>query len=171
MQDIKKLTTVLRSLVSLLEDEAANSPQFAAKLDAVLNEIPTRPKITHRPRLDPSAVPDVFAELAAKGENEFRFWLQSLDLLTLKAIIKLNGFDPGKASQRWKDPDKLVGLAFQQAIGRATRGSAFLRPKASSGGKGADMVIQHVGHDAEGRAHETIHCVELKMGQQKKSQE
>jgi hypothetical protein len=165
MQDIKNLTTVLRSLVGLLEDEAANNPQFAAKLDAVLNGLPTPRKRARQPRLDPSTVPDVFAELAAKGKDEFRFWLRSLDLPTLKAIIVLNGFDPGKTSTRWKDPDKFVGLAFEQALGRAARGSAFLRPKAGSGGdNGIDLVVHH-GPD------QPVHCVQVKSSPQKKSQE
>jgi hypothetical protein len=76
-----------------------------------------------------TAIPDVCAELAAKGEEEFRLWLRSLDLSTLKAIIKMNGFDPGKASQRWTDPNKFVALVAGQAVSRVERGSTFLPPQ------------------------------------------
>jgi hypothetical protein len=172
MQVTNKLTPLLRSLVALLEDEAANNPQFAAKLDAVLNGMPGRPKKARGPQLDPSTVPDVFAALDAKGETEFGFWLRTLDLPTLKAIIKLNGFDPGKASLRWKDADKLVGLAFTQALGRSTRGSAFLRPKGCSGSdKGIDLEIQHVVPDAKGGANEVTQYVQAKTSPKKESQE
>lgn len=40
--------------------------------------------------------PDVFDELKQRGEEEFGFWLRSFELVTLKAIVKQNGFDPGK---------------------------------------------------------------------------
>jgi hypothetical protein len=66
-----------------------------------------------------------------KGEEEFRFWLRSLDLRTLKTIIKINGFDPAKASQRWRDLDKFVALIAEQTAARLRRGSAFLPAKAS----------------------------------------
>ena len=64
-----------------------------------------------------------------KGEDEFRFWLRSLDLHLLKAIVKANGFDPGKNSQRWSEPDKFADLIAEQTAARLRRGSAFLTPK------------------------------------------
>ena len=133
MQPTKKLTAVLRDLVALLEDEAARNPQFAGSLDEVLGALPSRAKRDRRSEKQtplPIDIPDVFAELAAKGEEEFRFWLRSIDLPTLKAIIRMNGFDPGKAAQHWTDPDKFLGLVADKTISRAKRGSAFLPPKA-----------------------------------------
>jgi len=134
MQPTKKLTDVLHDLVALLEDEAARNPQFAASLDDILAGLPSRAQRARRSDrqiLPPTDIPDVFAALAAKGEEEFRFWLRSIDLPELKAIIKMHGFDPGKAAQHWTDPDKFLALVADQTISRMKRGSAFLRPKAA----------------------------------------
>jgi hypothetical protein len=74
-------------------------------------------------------IPDVFSALQEKGDEEFKFWLRTLDLLTLKAVVKQNGFDPAKASQRWKETDKFTALVHEQTLARLKRGSAFLPPK------------------------------------------
>ena len=106
MQPTKKLTAVLRDLVALLEAESARNPAFAQSLHDVLAGLPSRAgKVSASPasRNLPLA-PDVFAALQEKGETEFRFWVRALDVPTLKSIIKANGFDPAKASQRWTGP-------------------------------------------------------------------
>jgi hypothetical protein len=128
MQPTQKLTSVLRDFLSLVDDEAARNPEFAAKLEAVMAQLPSRP--ARPPRLPNTAVsiPDVFATMQEKGEVEFGFWARTLDIPTLKAIIKKNGFDPAKASQRWTEPDKFVRLIIEQTMARMKRGSAFLPP-------------------------------------------
>ena len=132
MQPTKKLTPVLRDLLALVDEEAGRNPDFAAKLDAIMAELPARP--ARLPRLPKTAVsiPDVFAALQEKGEVEFGFWVRTLDILTLKAVIRTNGFDPAKASQRWTNPDKFVSLVIEQTVSRLKRGSAFLPPKSEN---------------------------------------
>ena len=136
MQPTQKLTSVLRDFLAIVDDEANRNPEFAAKLEAIMAQLPSRP--TRPPRLPKPAVvvPDVFAELQAKGELEFGFWVRSLDIPTLKAVIKKNGFDPAKAAQRWADPDKFVGLVIEQTLARVKRGSSFLTPKADNQSSG-----------------------------------
>ena len=132
MQSTKKLTVVLRDLVALLEDESARNPAFAQSLEDVLAGLPSRagrPSRRFKSSKPLPPAPDVFAALQEKGESEFRFWVRSLDVPTLKSIIKANGFDPGKASQRWTDQDKFVALVADQTVARMKRGSAFLSPK------------------------------------------
>jgi hypothetical protein len=121
-------------LVVLLEEEAGRNPEFAARLEAIVAPLPERKsKRTARMRReDPVDVPDVLAEFQAKGEQEFRFWLRDFDLGTLKAIVKRNGFDPARASQKWTDPDKFVSLICSQVKSHLERGSAFLVPFANS---------------------------------------
>ena len=128
MQPTQKLTTVLRDLLALVDEEAARNPEFAARLDSLMAALPARPR-PPRPPKHAVSFPDVFAALQEKGESEFGFWLRTLDIPTLKAVIKANGFDPAKASQRWTDPDKFVALVLDQALARMKRGSAFLPPK------------------------------------------
>jgi hypothetical protein len=132
MQPTKKLTSILRDLLALVDDEAARNPDFATKLEAIMAELPARPARPPRlPKTDVS-IPDVFAALQEKGEAEFGFWVRTLDVPTLKAVIRANGFDPAKASQRWSDPDKFVGLVVEQTMARLKRGSSFLPPKSDN---------------------------------------
>lgn len=130
MQPTKKLTPILRNLLLLIDEEAARNPEFAARLEDIMAELPARSARPPRPPRTPVEIPDVFAALQDKGEVEFGFWVRTLDLVTLKAVIRANGFDPAKASQRWTDPDKFVALIVEQTVARLKRGSAFLPPKA-----------------------------------------
>lgn len=129
MQPTKKLTTVLRGFLALVDDEATRNPEFAAKLEAVMAELPSRPARPLRLPKTAIIIPDIFTALQDKGEVEYGFWVRTLDIPTLKAVIRANGFDPAKASQRWTDPDKFAGLVIEQTLARMKRGSSFLPPK------------------------------------------
>lgn len=133
MQSTKKLTQVLKDLVALIEDEAQRNPVFAERLEAITSNLPALAKTPggKKPRPFPQAeVPDVFTVLQERGEDEFRFWLRKLDMPILKAVIKQNGFDPGKVAVRWTDHDKFVALVVEQTQARLKRGAAFLPTKA-----------------------------------------
>jgi hypothetical protein len=132
MQPTKKLTPILRNLLSLVDEEAARNSEFAARLEDIMAELPISPARPPRPPSPTVEIPDVFAALQEKGDVEFGFWVRTLDLVTLKAVIRSNGFDPAKASQRWTDPDKFVALVVEQTVARLKRGSAFLPPKADN---------------------------------------
>lgn len=129
MQPAQKLTRVLRSLVSLVEDEASRNPEFAQRLEAVTEGLFTSGNSKKKPTELGPPPPDVIAEYQAKGESEFRFWLREFDIATLKSIVKVNGFDPGKNSQRWTEPDKFISLIVDQTASRLRRGSTFLPAK------------------------------------------
>jgi len=125
------LSRALRNLVTLLEEEAGRNPAFAERLEEITAALPER--FSRRPGRarvsEPANVPDVLAEFQARGEEEFRFWLRDFDLRTMKAIVKRNGFDPARATQRWKEPDKFVNLICEQVRARLKRGSAFITTK------------------------------------------
>ena len=130
MQPAQKLTRSLRSLLALVEEEASRNPDFALRLEAIVADLPPPPsgKKSPKPKASEPASPppDVFTAFEAKGESEFRFWLREYDFATLKSIVKVNGFDPGKNSQRWTEPDKLIDLIVEQTVARLRRGSTFL---------------------------------------------
>jgi hypothetical protein len=137
MQSTKKLASALRSLLAIVEEEAARNPSFAARVEEVSRELPAGAasrRGSRRPVGASEAAPNVFTVLQEKGVEEFRYWLRSLNLRVLKAIVKANGFDPGKTSQRWTEPDKFVDLITEQAAARLRRGSAFLASRSASGG-------------------------------------
>lgn len=131
MRAVEKVSRLLRDLLSLVEHEAETNPAFAEKLTAVLAPLATqdreRPTSNASQITKPAAeVPDVFAGRSSKDDDEFGFWLRSFDLATLKAIVKQNGFDPGKITRNWKEPDKYCTLIRDQVAARLRRGSAFL---------------------------------------------
>lgn len=135
MQSGTSLRTRLKALFDVIESEASRNPSFAAELGAVFGNALAANVTRLRPPSGQNRqvpIPDVFAALQEKGDEEFRFWLRTLDLPTLKAIVKQNGFDPARASQRWKDTDKFIVLVHEQTQARLKRGSAFLPPKAPS---------------------------------------
>ena len=132
----QKLSTLLRDIAQLVDEEASVNPEFAARLDAFLTATvggaQQSAKSRARVPLHSVVVPDVLTALESKGEDEFRFWIRSFDLATLKAVVKANGFDVAKTSQKWNDPDKFINLIVEQASARLRRGSGFLPPPASS---------------------------------------
>lgn len=135
MQPGQKLTRALRALVELVEDEAARNPAFAQRLEAVIADLPagttTKKPSKSKDSAEDIEIPDVLKAFQRKGESEFRFWLRDFDITTLKAIVKTNGFDPGKNSQRWTEPDKFIALITEQTAARLRRGSSFLPPKST----------------------------------------
>lgn len=136
MQPGQKLTRALRALVQLVEDEAARNPAFAQRLEAVVADLSSgavsKKSSKSKAPAEDIEVPDVLKAYQEKGENEFRFWMRDVDLSTLKAIVKANGFDPGKVSQRWSEPDKFVALIAEQTAARLRRGSSFLPPRSTN---------------------------------------
>lgn len=132
MQSGTSLRRRLKAFIDIIEGEAAQNPDFAARLAAFFGEASRHPVAKTRAspkRLRTNNVPDVFAVLQEKGDEEFKFWLRTLDRVTLKAIVKQNGFDPARVSQRWSDSDKFVALVEEQTHARLRRGSAFLPPR------------------------------------------
>ncbi len=85
---------LLKQLAELIADEADQNPSFAGKLNAILDPLPKKP--AGKGKVKDTAVPDVFTEYQAKGADEFSFWLRTLDLVTLKAVVRISAFDPTK---------------------------------------------------------------------------
>lgn len=124
----------MRQLANLIEEEADRNAGFAEKLDGILAPLPKKSRGAGRAKLSTEDVPDVYAEFQRRGEDEFGFWLRSLDVLTLKNVVKVNGFDPVKASRKWTDPAKFVPLITEQVKARLRRGSGFMKSAPSPGG-------------------------------------
>ena len=128
MQRVKTLTKFLKDVAELVAAEAENNPAFAEMLDVIMEGLPKKNK-GGKKKLDASDIPDVYKEWQRLGETEFPFWLAGLDLATLKAIVKINGFDLTKATKRWSEPDKFVLLITDQLKSRLKRGSSFITAK------------------------------------------
>ncbi len=129
MRSQKALTTTLRRLARLLDEEAARNPEFAGRLSAVLSTGETT-----RPRSRKSAsppvsgpTPDLHAEFRTRGYVDFRLWLRQQPVTVVRAFVREHDLDPTRRTAKWKDPEKLGTFVADQLRSRLARGSSFLR--------------------------------------------
>ncbi|MDO9287509.1 MAG: hypothetical protein Q7T83_01825 [Thermodesulfovibrionales bacterium] len=128
MRKEKTLIGLLRGLVDLLAEESAHNPEFASKVDTLLSELPERKSVSKKSAKTPSPehLPDIHAELKARGETDFRLWLQDQSILVLRALIRSEDLDSTRRTAKWKDSEKLAAFIADSLRTRQSRGSAFL---------------------------------------------
>jgi len=61
------------------------------------------------------------------GEQGLQEALASLDLASLKAIVRAYRLDPARISARWTAPERIIDLITEQARARLNHGRAFER--------------------------------------------
>jgi len=129
---IEVLRGVVGGFIDIVAAEARRNPDFAAQLETQLEALlrplrdagAARPKAAaKRPAID---IPDVHAELAARGDEDFRAWLCTQPADVLKAIIRRQDLDPSRRSSKWKDEKKLANFIADGLRSRLSRGSAFI---------------------------------------------
>ena len=129
MRKEKALIGLLRSLVDLLVEESARNPEFAARVDSLLSDLPERKAKSTKPDTVPSPenLPDIHAEWNARGETEFRLWLRDQATPFLRAIIRSQDLDPTRRTIKWREQEKLAEFIADGLSARLSRGSAFIR--------------------------------------------
>lgn len=128
MRKEKALIRLLRGLVELLADEATRNQEFSKQLELLLSEIPEGKAVAKKiskltQRIDP---PDVHAEWSARGDLEFRLWLQHLPVDTLRAIISIEDLDATRRTSKWKEAEKLANFIADNLRARQSRGASFI---------------------------------------------
>ena len=127
MRNEKALIKLLRGLVDLLADEAARNPDFAARLDDVMTDLPKGLAKPAKQRSTPPAeVPDIHAEWNQRSETDFRLWLRDQPVPTIRALIRAQDLDPARRTSKWKDAEKLADFVAEGLRARLSRGSAFI---------------------------------------------
>ena len=131
MRKEKALINLLEHFVRLVAEEAGRNPEFSAKLDTLLSEVPEggRPKKPRSRSPKREELPDIHAEFNSRGQTEFRLWLRDLPVPTLRALIRVHDLDAARRTSKWKDAEKLSAFIAEQTSARASRGSAFLSNK------------------------------------------
>ena len=137
-----KKNPALRALFREIVEEAERNPEFAARLDAVL-----QPPVTnsiHGTKLGPQSRPSAQAEraknrrapallnpidIARQGETTLREKLAPLSVDQLKDVVADYGMDPGKLALKWKTADRLIDRIVELAMTRSRKGDAFLEGK------------------------------------------
>jgi hypothetical protein len=133
MRKDKALINLLQGLVALVEEEAARNPIFASKLETLLAPLPVKSVKARKASTARTAValPDIYAELEARGEDEFRLWLRDQPIEIMRALIKRHELDPSRRTSRWKEAEKIGAFIADHLQSRKARGAAFMRGNAT----------------------------------------
>ena len=129
MQDKTTLTKLLRGLVDLIAEEAEHNPDFAERLDKLLAPLSAKKaprKTTSRKARAEPEVPDVYREQEKQGE-EFHYWLRTLQVSVLHAIIRKHDLDSARRTMKWNDTEKLARFIADKLRSRLGRGASFVR--------------------------------------------
>jgi len=129
MRKEKALITMLNNLVSLLAEESASNPEFASKLNNLLSDLPVRKKAhakKAKQKLDAVDIPDVHKMWNNLGKTDFQLWLRDQSIPVLRAVIRLEDFDPTHRTSKWKEVEKLADYIADYIDARQSRGSSFM---------------------------------------------
>jgi hypothetical protein len=125
--EAQALVELLRAVASQVEaDPALVSRLMAGPATTREHEAPTQ--TPSRPARELVAPPlDPFVMLRESGEQGLQEALVSLDLASLKAIVRAYRLDPARISARWTAPERIIELIVEQATARLNHGRAFER--------------------------------------------
>ena len=127
MRNEKTLIKLLRGVADLLASEAERNPDFAARLDQVLQDLPARaPRAEKRGSRPAGQLPDIHGEWNARGEVDFRLWLRDQPIPILRSLIRSHGFDPTRRTAKWREAEKLSEFIADNLRSRLSRGAVFL---------------------------------------------
>ena len=138
----REIVAFLRGLAERVEQDAV----FAAKIATLLRESGLLALDIGRPAARTTAAraskaaptsnmasqaqaeaPNPFTILRERGEDGLRAALASLDLATLRQIVRAHRLDPARISARWTTHERVVTLIVDQVRARANLGRAFER--------------------------------------------
>ena len=148
--DARAVAAFLRSLAKRVASDSVFAAQIAAALhesglltaEAVANlEMPARGRGARAggsrragqadaaPAVlgDDVTPPDPFALLRERGEPGLRAALETLDLASLRAIVRMHRLDPARISARWTTRERVIELIVTQVQARVNHGKAFSR--------------------------------------------
>lgn len=129
MRKEKALIALLRGMVELIAEESTRNPEFAARLESLLADLPERKAPSKRPApaRGMEGLPDIHAEWSARGETDFRLWLRDQPIPVLRAVIRAQDLDSARRTAKWKEAEKLAEFIADNLRARLSRGSAFTR--------------------------------------------
>jgi hypothetical protein len=127
MRNEKSLTRLMQGLVNLLAEESARNPEFSAKLDLLLSDLPQQIVKTKKVTANKSTeqIPDNYYQVRDQGGVDFHLWLKDQDITSLRAIIRKEDIDPTRRTSKWKDTLKLVNYIVEALNSRQSRGHSF----------------------------------------------
>jgi len=125
--ETQALVEVLRAVASQVEADPALATWLLA-MPAIKAEHEAPAQTAPRPAREVVAPPlDPFAVLRQSGEQGLQGALTSLDLMSLRAIVRAYRLDPARIAARWTAPERIIELIVEQTRARLNHGRAFER--------------------------------------------
>lgn len=128
MREIKSFLNVLRDIIEVVEQEASQNTAFSNRLEAALKGASKKPSVKDTDAL--GDLPDLFNEAKSRTDEALNAWLGTLDIPTLKGLIRKYDLDSSRRSSKWSDHQKFAKLIAEKVRARVRRGSAFLSTEA-----------------------------------------
>jgi hypothetical protein len=125
--ETRALIDTLRTVASQIEADSTLAarlmagPALKGEHEAPIQTPPRPAREVVAPSLDP------FAVLRQSGEQGLQQALMSLDVGSLRAIVRAYRLDPARISARWAAPERIIDLIMEQALARLNHGRAFER--------------------------------------------
>ena len=126
------------NLLRELAERADHDPAFGAQvadalrasglLGSARKSPPPRKKsvksVQRAPKVDGNVL-NPFQVLRRYGDQALRDQLTTLDLTSLRQIVRAHRLDPARISARWSSSERVVSLIVEQVRARANHGRAF----------------------------------------------
>lgn len=68
---------------------------------------------------------DVFEVYATQGDEGLAEKLDGLDVMGLKRIVAMHGFDQSKLAEKWRSKQRLINLILDRVAARNDKGKVF----------------------------------------------
>jgi len=123
--ETRALVETLRAVASQIEANSALAAQLLAGPAKKSESGETAQTISHPAREVVAPPLDPFAVLRQSGAQGLHEALASVDIGSLKAIVRAHRLDPARISARWTTPERIIELIVEQAQARLNHGRAF----------------------------------------------
>lgn len=124
MSNDKEIAKRVARILKVLAKKIEENPDTLRDLGLILGDIPTvnqKKKKTEEPPIDF----DIFQIFAEGGEPALRQKLKTVELKTLKGIVRQQGFDPSKLAEKWRKKERLLNLIIERVSARSDKGRVF----------------------------------------------
>lgn len=118
-ENAKKVARILR----ILAEKVEGNPNILKGLELSQQEIPAVKQ--KKEMQEPPINFDIFQIFAEGDEAALRQKLETLDLRSLKRIIRQHGFDPSKLAEKWRKKERLLNLIIERVFARSDKGRVF----------------------------------------------
>lgn len=123
MSDEKEIARRIARILRLLAGKIEENPDMLRDMELIIRDIPS---VSRKRKVEEHPIDfDIFHVFAEGGEHGLRRRLESVELKTLKGIIRQHGFDVSKLADKWRNKERLVNLVTERVAARSDKGKVF----------------------------------------------